>query len=107
MSEAQIRRLRRKKKAARNVRRTIVGIITAPAKMPRVTAQMAERIMRICEVVAVLFVAVLALHLSRPNIFGVVPVVIVGILFAGMLMIIKLSDYQDKLEEYNLYGFRL
>lgn len=107
MSEQERRRIRRRKKAARNVKRTFVGIVLAPGKMPRITADMVSRVMQMCELAAIMFAAVLILHLALPEIIRTFWVVIVGAVFAGLMGVILLADYQDKLAEYELYGFKI
>lgn len=107
MSEAERRRQRRRRKVTRSVKRTLTGIVLAPARMPRITGEKAENLMRICEIVAILFVALLILHMAFPEFMGVTIVVIAGAVFAGLLALIRLGDYQDKLVEYELYGFKI
>ena len=107
MSAAERRRIRRKKKFVRNVKRTFTSIVLAPARMPRITAERAERVMRYCEIAAVCFVAVLIVHMAAPEIVGKLFVIAAGLVFAALLGILGLSDYQDKLVEYELYGFKI
>jgi len=107
LSEAERRRLRRRKKAARNIKRTVRGIVLAPARMPRFTIDKVERIMRLCELAAIAFVAILISHLALPELIGTFLVVVVGMVFVGLMLLIGLADYQDKLVEYELYGFKL
>ena len=47
------------------------------------------------------------LHLMVPEIVGTILVVVAGVIFASLLGMLLLGDYQDKLVEYELYGFRL
>lgn len=107
MSESEIRRIKRRKKVKRSVRRTFLGIILAPGKMPRITAERANAIMRACEWAAIMFVTILMVHLGAPSIVGVTAVIVCGAIFAGLLLLIGLADYQDKLAEYELYGFKI
>jgi len=107
MSESQRRKLRRRRKFVRGCKRTMTNIVLAPARMPRLTVDKVDRVMRFCEVIAVLFVAVLMLHMAAPQTVGRGIVIIVGLIFAALLAVIGLSDYQDKLVEYELYGFKL
>lgn len=107
MSAAQRRRLRRKKKIMKTTKKLVTGILLAPARIPRITGDKVDRIMRICEIFAISFVAVLMLHMAIPSTVGVGIVVAVGVVFACLLLLIGLSDYQDKLVEYELYGFKI
>ena len=107
MSEAQIRKERNRRKRVKNLKKTITAVVLAPGKLPRITASIASRVMRYCEIAALVFVAVLLLHMSSPDVVSMIPVVLSGMIFAGLLSVIVLSDYQDKLEEYELYGFRV
>lgn len=107
MSAAQRRRLRRKKKFVRNFKRTLTNIILAPARMPRISGDKLDRLMHGCEIIAIAFVAVLMLHMAVPTIIGTLPVVVIGVAFAFFLFMIGLSDYQEKLVQYDLYGFKI
>ena len=106
MSSANSKNARRRKKS-RSFKKFVTGIVLAPGKLPRLNAEALSRIMRICESVAVIFVAVLMLHMAIPELVGIGMVVGVGIIFAGFLVTIAISDYQDKLVEYDLYGFKI
>lgn len=107
MSEREIRRIRRRKKNIRNIKRGITNIILAPGKMPRITGDFLTRIMKACEISSLAFVALLLVHMVAPLAVGTVVVVIAGIIFAGLMGVIALSDYQDKLAEYELFGFKV
>jgi len=107
MSESQIRKERRKKKRVKNIRKTIFALALAPGKLPRITGALVSRVMGYCEAAALIFVAVLLLHMAVPNTVPIILVVLCGAIFVGLLSVIALSDYQDKLEEYELYGFRI
>ena len=106
MSSTGNKNVRRRKKS-RGFKKLVTNIILAPGKLPRLNAEALSRTMRICESVAILFVAILMLHMAIPELVGVGMVVGVGIIFAAFLMTIALSDYQDKLAEYDLYGFKI
>lgn len=94
---------RQKKKAIRLFK----SIALAPGKMPRITGEKSDRIMGICEAVALIFTAALMLHLIVPEVVGLLAVVISGVAFGFLLFLLLLGSYQDKLVEYELYGFRL
>lgn len=97
----------RRKKLGRTLKRGMMGILLAPAKLPRITGQMADRIMSYCEVAAIVFVSVLMAHLIIPKIIGLAMVIVTGIVFVALMLTVLVSDYQDKLVEYELYGFRI
>lgn len=96
-----------KKRAARRFKKGITNILLAPARMPRLTADKVDQIMRMCEGAAISFVAILMVHLAVPDVIGTTLVIVVGAIFALLMLMILLADYQDKLVEYELYGYRL
>lgn len=107
MNDAKRRRLRRRAKASRRIKRTVSEILLAPAKMPRITGDRAEALMKYCEMAALIFVAVLMFHMAAPELVGVLLVAGTGIVFGALLALICLGGYQDKLVEYELYGFKI
>lgn len=107
MSEKEIRRIRRRKKNLRNIKRGVSAVILAPGKMPRITGDFLVRSMKACEIASLVFVALLVLHMVAPLAVGTTLVVISGLVFAGLMGVIALSDYQDKLDEYELFGFKV
>lgn len=107
MTVSQRKRLRRRRKFRRNVRRTILSILLAPARMPRITGPMIDTAMHMSEVAGLVFVSLLMMHLFNPSLIGVFIVVVSAIIFAGCLLAIKLGDYQGQLEEMKYYGFNI
>lgn len=107
MTAVQKRRLRRRRRIVRNVKKLILNILLAPARMPRVTVQMAETAMHYCEVTGIIFVASLIGHMFNSALIGTFFVVLTAIAFISCLLIIKLSDYQYQLEQMSYYGFTL
>lgn len=101
------RKQSKRRKTSNMMRRILKNILLAPARIPRITVDQVDRIMRTCEGVALLFVTVLMIHMAVPNVIGTGIVVIAGTVFVGLLAVILLADYQDKLVEYELYGYRL
>lgn len=97
----------KRRKKQKGIKRVFTNIVLAPGKMPRINGEKSDRIMRMGEIVALVFVAFLMLHMIVPEVFGIVPVVATGVVFAASLGLLLLGDYQDKLVEYELYGFRL
>lgn len=98
---------RNAKRRKKTMKRVFTNIVLAPGKMPRMNAEKTERIMGICEIVSLVFVATLMLHLMVPEIMPVIVVFITGAAFVSLLMMILLGEYQDKLVEYELYGFKI
>lgn len=107
MTAVQKRRIRRKRRFVRNTKRIIVSILLAPARMPRVTAQLFEQLMKASEVTGIVFVAVLMMHLFNPVLIKTPIVVMAALMFIGCLLTLKLGDYQDRLEEMKYYGFNI
>ena len=107
MSNLKKRRLRRRRRIVRSVRRTVLGIILAPLKMPMLTASMVSSMMKLCEVVAVVFVFLIIAHISAPELIAQGIVIAAGVAFAILLLAIKYSDYRERLEEYRYYGFKV
>ena len=76
-------------------------------RMPKIKQESVDLLMRLCEISALAFVALLVAHIANPALVKTVPVVLTGIVFAGFGALIKLSDYQEKIEQYRYYGFRI
>ena len=107
MTAVQRKRLRRRRRMVRNIKKIILNVLLAPARMPRVTTQMADTAMHYCEIVGILFVAALIAHMFNPQLFKTFIVVITATAFVVCLLTVKLSDYQNQLEEMSYYGFNL
>lgn len=107
MSESKRRRLRRKRKIVRGARKTLINLVFAPLRMPRITGNTVSVLMRLCEGAALLFVFLLLTHIWSPNVMPTFVVTLTGVIFAGLLFVIKLSDYQEMIEQYKYYGFRI
>lgn len=97
------KRLRARRRFVRNVKRIIFNIIVAPARMPRVSGSLAEQAMRACEISGVVFVGILMAHLFNPDVFKTAFVVLAALVFVSFIIMIKLGEYQDSLEELRLY----
>lgn len=107
MTAVEKRRLRRRRRFIRNVKRAITEILLAPARMPRVDVSMAEAAMRASETAGIIFVACLMLHMIKPQYMNVVFVAMAGSVFVVLLLVVKLGDYQDRLEELKNYGLNI
>lgn len=107
MSGAQRRRVKRRRNFARSVKRGFKGVLLAPGRIPRITDDVVSRIMGLCEGAAIFFVIMLMLHMAMPDTIGMIMVIISGMVFAGLMLTVGLADYQDKLAEYELYGFKI
>jgi len=97
----------RKRNKSRVAKRMFTSIVLAPGKMPRIAGEKADRIMRSCEIVSLVFVTMLMLHIILPEIVSVIFVIASGSVFGFLMLLILLGNYQSKLVEYELYGFRL
>ena len=107
MSEGQRRRVRRRRKVVKGFKRTFINIVFAPARIPKIKQDTVDVLMRMCESAALAFVAILVMHIAMPELIKTGIVVFTGIVFATLLFVIKLSDYQHKIEQYRYYGFRI
>ena len=107
MSEGKKRRIRRRRKVVRGFRNTFITIVFAPARIPKIKSDTVEMLMSACEVAAILFAAVLVAHIVVPAVIKTGMVVLCGLAFAVLCGLIKLSDYQEKIEQYRYYGFRI
>ena len=68
---------------------------------------MVSLFMKMCEAAALLFVFLLLSHIWSPDVIPTFAVTLVGVIFAALLFVIKLSDYQEKIEQYKYYGFKI
>ena len=107
MSEGQSRRLRRRRKVVRGMKKTFINVVFAPARIPKIRQESVDLLMKISEIAAVTFVSALVMHIVLPDVIRTGVVVLFGILFATPLVLIKLSDYQEKIAQYRYYGFRI
>lgn len=82
---------------SRSVRRAIRDILLIPGRIPPIHAQTVEVLMKVCETFGVLFVITLVANLISDNTGITVLNVIMGIFFIGLMFLIKLADYQDRL----------
>ncbi|MBO4267476.1 MAG: hypothetical protein J5910_09860 [Lachnospiraceae bacterium] len=107
MSEGQRRRARRRRKISRGFRKTFINLVFAPARIPKIKQDTVDILMKACEIAALTFVSMLVLHITVPDVVKSGVVIICGAIFATLLFTIKLSDYQEKIEQYRYYGFRI
>ena len=91
----------------RRVRKTFINIVFAPARIPRITVEMVDMLMKLAEIAAMSFVVILIAHIVWPEAVAAGLLIVVGAIFALLVLLIKLSDYQEKIEQYRYYGFRL
>ena len=76
-------------------------------RIPKIKRDTAEFLMKLCEIAALSFVCMLVGHMAMPETVRVAAVVVTGVAFGVLLALIKLSDYQEKIEQYRYYGFRI
>lgn len=107
MSSYQKRRLKRRRRISRSARKTLINLLFAPLRMPKMTAGLVAFLMKICEGCALLFVFLLVIHMAAPEVVATGLVIFAGIVFVGLLGVVKFSDYQEKIEQYKYYGFRI
>ena len=107
MTQVQRKRMRRRRRFVRNCKRTVVNILLMPARMPKVSVTMIEQAMHASEIAGMVFIAVLLAHLFNPVIFKTAFVILTALIFVTFLLIVKLGDYQDQLEEMKYYGFNI
>ena len=107
MGERQRRRVRRRRRLSKGFKRTLINIIFAPSRVPKIKQDTVDLLMNLCEITAVIFAFALVMHMALPNVIRTGIVVLVGIAFASLLIAIKFSDYQEKIEQYRYYGFRI
>ena len=97
----------RRRRIVRGMKKTFINVVFAPTRIPRIKGDTLELIMKLCEIAALSFAALLVLHIAVPDVIKTGVVIICGVIFAGLLLAIKLSDYQEKMEQYRYYGFRI
>ena len=91
----------------RRFRKTFINLVFAPARIPRITRDMADVLMRFCEIAAMVLVVAIISHIVSPDVIKVGVVIAAGGIFAILMSLIKLSEYQEKIEQYRYYGFRI
>ncbi len=107
MSEGQRRRIRRRRKVAKGFKKSFIRLVFAPMRIPRIKQDSVDLLMRLCEIAALAFVSFLVFHMAAPDMIGMIPVILIGAVFAVLLSLIKFADYQGKIEQYRYYGFRI
>lgn len=107
MREGGKRGTRYRRKLARGVKKTFINVVFAPARIPKIKQDTVDFLMKLCEIAAVGFVATLVAHMASPDFVKTAVVVVFGVAFAALIGAIKLSDYQEKIEQYRYYGFRI
>jgi len=91
------RSLRRRRKLARGFRRTVRAVLLMPGRIPPIDARTIEICMRFCEVCGVMFVMTLIAHLVSDSRLIAGLNFSMGVAFFGLILFIKLADYQDRL----------
>lgn len=107
MRELRRKSRRYKKKMIKGAKKTFIALVFAPLWMPKMTASMVSTLMRFCEAAALLFTTLLVAHMAAPDVVATFLVYLSGLLFVGLLLAIKFSDYQEKIEQYKYFGFRI
>ncbi len=99
MTNAQQRHVKMKKRFRKNVKRMVRTILLAPGKLPRIRFQVLEHAIRACEVSGITFVVALLTCLLRPDRVNVVLSMASAAVFFGLLLVIKLEQYQEILDK--------
>ena len=107
MSAGRKKGVRYRRRVIRGVKKTFINLVFAPARIPKIKQDTVDVLMKLCEIAAVGFVAALVAHMASPEFIRTGVVVVFGIAFVALIGAIKLSDYQEKIEQYRYYGFRI
>lgn len=91
------RSLRRRRKLAKGFKRTVRAVLLAPGRIPPIDERTVEICMRVCEACGIVFVMTLIAHLISDNSLIAGLNFTMGFAFVGLMIFIKLADYQDKL----------
>lgn len=91
------RNLRRRRKLAKGLKRTVRAVLLAPGRIPPIDERTVELCMRFCEACGIIFVMTLIAHLISDS--GIIAGLnfTMGFAFFGLMFFIKLADYQDRL----------
>lgn len=89
--------LRRRRKVLRCVKRTVRAVLLMPGRIPPITKGTVELCMKYCEAAGIAFVLALIAHLISDS--GIIAMLsyTTGVAFFGLMLFIKLADYQDRL----------
>ena len=98
-------RAKKRRKFARNMRRTLRTVLLIPGKFPPISVQAIETATRVCETFGVFFVGTLIAHLINENQIVAALNIGVGVVFFGLLLFLKLADYQDRLIRENMANY--
>lgn len=91
------RNVRRRRKFVRTVKRTVRAVLLMPGRIPPIDIRTVEMCMRFCETCGILFVITLIAHMINESTFIAGLNLTLGIAFFGLILFIKLADYQDRL----------
>ena len=98
-------RAKKRRKLARSIRRTLRGVLLIPGKFPPIGTQAVEIATKICETFGVFFVGTLIAHLISESTLIAALNIGVGMVFFGLLIFLKLADYQDRLIRENMSNY--
>ena len=91
------RNLRRRRKLAKGLKRTVRAVLLMPGRIPPIDARTVEVCMRLCETFGIMFVMTLIAHLTSDNSLIAGLNFTMGFAFFGLMFFIKLAEYQDRL----------
>jgi len=98
-------RAKKRRKLARNIRKMLKAVLLIPGKFPPVGVQTVEVATKVCETFGVFFVGTLIAHLLSESPLLTAINFGVGAVFFGLLIFIKLADYQDRLIKENMSNY--
>lgn len=105
MREIQRRNKRKKHKFSRVCKRVLRTILLMPGKIPPIDIKTIEVCMKLCETIGVVFSCFLIANLITENAFVSTCTYLTGFAFAGLVLFIKLADYQDRLVRERLADY--
>ena len=91
------RNLRRRRKLAKGFKRTVRAVLLMPGRIPPIDVRTVEVCMRFCEACGIAFVMTLIAHLISDSRLIAGLNFSMGFAFFGLILFIKLADYQDRL----------
>lgn len=91
------RNLRRRRKLAKGFKRTVRAVLLMPGRIPPIDERTVDLCMRFCEACGFIFVMTLIAHLVNDSRIIAGINFSMGVLFFGLILFIKLADYQDRL----------
>ncbi len=105
MTEIQRRKRHKKSKFSKMMRRTLRTVLLMPGKIPPIDMKTIELCMKLGEMFGIAFSCFLIANLIIDSTFVSTCTYLTGLIFAGLIMFIKLADYQDRLMREKLADY--